>query len=319
MTRVFAKEDTEGVTETPFLAPEMPDALTAPAAEPEEPLERPYTPAEGLDPEAPYGYTIDRKTGDKRPRKRAGRGVRVVKAEELPAGQGAPKAAREPDRVPGRVKPEEPRARRTRERAAKPEPEPLPVFRAGPIAKGVNRLYRKGGKILKVWDAEIGQALVECTRKDIDPETGEPDPEDTTVGEAWEEIAKVNPRIRRILLRLIEGGAWGALFMAHAPILIAILTKESVLRRLPLARLMTAFMDDDDDGAGDGGTPDLGGLLASLTPEDMAQAAAMFNQFAPSPGRTTTADFYAAQRRPMPNREAVYEDLPLPEDADAPA
>lgn len=300
-----------------------------PVGEPDPPkpveAERPYTPAEGLPPEAPYGYTVDRKTGVKRPRKRAGRGVRVVKVEE-PAEQGAPKPAREPDRVPGRVKPEEPRARRARVRVDKPEPEPLAPFRAGPIAKGVNRLYRKGGKILKIWDAEIGQALIECTRRDIDPETDEPDPEDTTVGEAWEEIAKVNPRIRRVLMKLIEGGAWGALFMAHAPILIAILTKESVLRRLPLTRLFAALADDGD-GEDTGGAPDLGGLLASLTPEDMAQAAAMFTQFAPgmggavpgtAPGFMTDA-YRSAARSPMPTREVVYEDLPLPEDAGASA
>jgi hypothetical protein len=317
LTCVFAEEDTECMTvdAPPFLTPS--DTEPGPP-ETEQEQERPYTPAEGLPPEAPYGYTIDRKTGERRPRKRAGRGVRVVKVEE-PAQTGAPKAEREPDRVPGRVRPEEPK-RKTRERAPRPEPEPLPVFRAGPIAKGVNRLYRKGGKILKVWDAELGQALIECTRKDIDPDTGEPDPEDTTVGEAWEEIAKVNPRIRRVLLKLIEGGAWGALFMAHAPILLAILTKESVLRRLPLARLLAAFASDDEDERGQGAEPGMGDLLASMTPEDMAQAMAMASRFMPGAPAPMPDWPSTAQRQPMPSRQAVYEEVPLPEDSvDAPA
>jgi hypothetical protein len=315
LTCIFGKEDDAGVTDlsNPFQSSEASDADPVADADPAadagqtEP-ERPYTPAEGLPVEAPYGYTIDRKSGVRRPRKRAGRGVRVVKAEES-AQAGAPKAEREPDKVPGKVKPPEPRASRGRPPRARIESEPLPAFRAGPIAKGVNRLYRKGGRILKVWDAEIGQALIECTRRDVDPDTGEPDPEDTTVGEAWEEIAKVNPRIRRVLLKLIEGGAWGALLMAHAPILVAILTKESVLRRLPLARLMTAFMSDDDTETGAGGEPSLGGLFASLTPEDMAQAMAAFGQFMPDAPTPKPDRPFTAQRQPMPSRQAVYEDL----------
>lgn len=278
------------MTEVPLLTlsdtsghpPNARDGLDT-VGEPDPPeLQRAYTPAEGLDPEAPYGYTTDRKTGERRPRKRAGRGVRVVKAEETePAAEAL---TREPDRVPGKVKVTTGGSRRERRaNAPRPEPEPLAPFRAGPIAKGVNRLYRKGGRILKVWDAEIGQAFIECTRKDIDPETGEPDAEDVTVGEAWEEIAKVNPRIRRVLLKLIEGGAWGSLFMAHAPILLAILTKESVLRRLPVSRLIRAFVSSDDEDVDDSGNtvPTLGNLAAMLTPEDMEQAAAMFSQFMP--------------------------------------
>src|SRR5260221_3367129 len=82
-------------------------------AEPDPPEERPYTPAEGLDPEAPYGYTIDRTTGAKRPRKRAGRAAAAPKAEPEPE---VPKPEREPDKVPGKVKPPEPRRRGGRDR-----------------------------------------------------------------------------------------------------------------------------------------------------------------------------------------------------------
>jgi hypothetical protein len=312
LTCAFNKEDTGRVTENPFLPPAMPPSApngtggdrTAPDGTGSPAAETPYTPADGLDQEAPYGYTVDRKTGERRPRKRAGRGVRVVKTDT--PGATAAGTDREPDKIPGRVKPEESRPRRGRARAVEP-PEPIPPFRAGPIAKGVNRLYRKAGKIVRVWDAEIGQSLIECTRKDVDPDTGEPDAEDVTVGEAWEEIAKVNPRIRRILLRLIEGGAWGALFMAHAPILLAILTKESVMRRLPLARLLGALADDGDDGVDQ--APGMADLLGSLTPEDLEQAAAAFSAFMPAPAMPDPG----VPRRPEPARPAVYEELPLPE------
>lgn len=293
----------------PFQAPEAPDVpVTDEDAGTEEPQERIYTPAEGLDPEAPYGYTIDRKTGEKRPRKRAGRGVRVVKVEEPPPA-GAPKAEREPDRVPGRVKPES-KERRTRTRTAKPEPEPLPPFRTGPIAKGVNKLYLRAGKILKVMDSDLGVAVISMTKPEYD-EQGERVEGDTTVGEAWEAVAQVNPRIRRVLLRLIEGGGWAALFWAHAPLLLAIMMKESVARRIPLARLLAVFINDEEEEQAPAGS--VGGLLGGFSQEDIAQAMAMMSSM-PMPDWPSSP-----VRQPMPARTAVYEDIPLPDESDAPA
>lgn len=299
----------------PFQAPEAPDVpVTDESTAPEETPERTYTPAEGLDPEAPYGYTIDRKTGEKRPRKRAGRGVRVVKVEE-PAPAGAPKTEREPDRVPGRVKPES-KERRTRTRTAKPEPEPLPPFRAGPIAKGVNRLYLRGGKILKAMDKGLGIAVIEMTKPTFDDE-GERVEGDLTVGEAWEAVAQVNPRIRRLLLKFIEGGAWSALFWAHVPLLLAIMMKERVARRIPFARLLASFMDDGDDGTAVDGP---GGLLAGLTEADIAQAQAMFNLFMPGAAAEMAENgehgYATVRERNGTVRPATTEDLGF---GDAPA
>lgn len=241
------------------------------------------------DAEAPLGYVIDRSTGERRPKKKAGRppkpaGSRPQDNRPADKAKDPPPPKKEADMVPGQFKREEPRRRG---RPPRPEPEPVAPFRAGPIAKGVNRLYRKAGKILSVWDAEIGRAVVECTRKDIDPDTGEPDAEDITVGEAWEEIARVNPRIRHLLLKLIEGGAWGQLFMAHSPILLAILMKESVIRRLPMGRLLAAFMNDSEDGdtweeGGPAAAPSVADLMANLTQQDIARAMSMFN--IPTPG-----------------------------------
>lgn len=289
--------------------PFQPVALAEPADVPDqaeqEESERPYTPAEGLDPEAPYGYTIDRKTGQKRPRKRAGRAATVNPAPAT--GPETPAAEREPDRVPGKVKPPEPR-RRGRPPKVKPEPEPLPVFRAGPIAKAVNKLYLRAGKLVRAMDPDIGTAIISMTRAESE--------DDATVGEAWEEVARLNPRIRAILLKLITGGAWSQLFMVHAPLLLAILLKERVAKRLPLMGLLSSFLNDDEDEPAAAGPA--GGLLAGLTQEDIQEAMAAFNQFMPgaaSPWFPPTApdvglsDAYLTGRQPMPSREAVAEDL----------
>ena len=291
----------------PFLPPELPDALSQPAPEPEDKPDRPYTPAEGLDPEAPYGYTIDRKTGEKRPRKRAGRGVRVVKTEEPPA---PPQTEREPDRVPGKVKPEPKTRGARRATAPKPEPEPLPVFRAGPIAKSVNKLYLRAGKLVRAMDPDIGTAIIAMTKAETE--------DDVTVGEAWEEVAKNNPRIRRALLKLISGGAWSQLIMAHAPLLLAILLKERIARRLPLMGMLASFLDDSDAEPAPAAAPTgMADLFAGLTPEDLHEAMGAFNQFMPgfAPGAMPTREEWAA-RQPVAVRTPQVDDVPFPPYAD---
>lgn len=299
---------------------EQPQAEGASDAPVTEEGERPYTPAEGLDPVAPYGYTIDRKTGEKRPRKRAGRGTRVVKAE--PASETAPAADREPDRVPGRVRPPEKTGRSRRTREPKAAPEPMPPFRAGPIAKGMNKLYLRAGKILKAMDNDLGIAVISMTKAEYD-ENGERTEGDVTVGEAWEAVAQVNPGVRRLLMRFIEGGAWGALAWAHAPLLLAIMMKERVARRIPFARLAASFLNDEDDGEQAGQAPPagFGGLLAGMTEQDLMAAAAAFNQFMPGAAGampTGTAG-YATVRDRNGVRPAAAEDFGPDWGADAPA
>lgn len=233
------------------------------------------------DENAPYGYTVDRKTGERRAKKTAGR----PKADQDAPEQGTPEDVRSlppvergKDREPGTgiVKG---KARRVK------EPEDIPAFRAGPIAKGMNRLYLKTGKLVRGFDPEVGQAIIDSTKKESE--------DDVTVGEAWEELARVNPRIRKFLTKLITGGAWGQLFMAHAPILLAVVMKPAIISHIPFAKVIESMAEAEDDTApGEGALP--GGMTAadageafafaqaqaekmgfSISPEMMQQAAQM--------------------------------------------
>jgi hypothetical protein len=145
------------------------------------------------------------------------------------------------DREPGAA-----RRHRHRRFTRKPRPAPadVPPFRAGPIAKGINKLYARAGKIVRVVRPDIGEAIIACTRKESD--------DDLTVGEAWEEVAKINPRWRGILLKLVTGGAWGQVFAAHAPIALAILMMDSIRSKVPFPDLVDAFLDTDRPGGGAG-------------------------------------------------------------------
>jgi hypothetical protein len=230
------------------------------------------------DTEAPYGYTTDPVTGERRPKLRAGRprkspGLDQLKQERAEAeASGTAPAPPEADRPPSSKGPKPAAA------AADPKADRdhVPQFREGQIARGVNRLYRKAGRIVRVMDPEIGQAIIEVTRKDFLDDGVTPDPEDITVGEAWENVARGNVRIRRLCLKVIATGAIGELVMAHGPILLAVMMKDRIRRFIPFAGLLQAFLAEDDDGqAGDddgeasASSPNQPGPVPGLTSADL--------------------------------------------------
>jgi predicted nucleic acid-binding Zn ribbon protein len=115
-------------------------------------------------------------------------------------------------------------------------------------------------------DPDIGGAIIACTQA--------VDEDDVTVGDAWEQLAKTNPRVRAFLLRMLAGGAVGQLVWAHMPILGAILMKDAIRRRIPVGNLLYAFVGDDQEQE-QGEAPAEGTSFEGLKQEDMAQMMAM--------------------------------------------
>ena len=224
----------------------------------------------GADLEAPYGWMTDPATGERRPKKRPGRRQRAPlpppgqtpTLEELKAAQ-TPSEARE-DTPPGTP----PKGKRKTQRA----PAEIPTLRAGQIAKGVNRLYRQAGRIVRMMDYDLGTAIIVSARPRPKDEDDEDDEDAITVGEAWENLARTNPRIRAFLTRLVIGGAWGGMCRAHLPILLAIMMKESVRSRIPLFDLASAFLTDEPEHDGPPVPSNLAQMMGGLTPDDMAKA-----------------------------------------------
>jgi len=250
------------------------------------------------DENAPYGYMIDPSSGERRAKKRPGRQRKTATA---PVGGTSPtdfteKIERGEDQPPGTNRDRKKTSKKTPKEAA-----PVPPFRAGPIASGMNKLYARVGKIVKVWDNDIGTALISVTRKESD--------DDTTVGEAWEEVAKTNPRIRAFLLRMMEGSAWSSLFMAHAPIFLAILMKDSIRSRLPFNRLFSAFLDTDEDGPSEVSEA-LGGIQAPDMAEMMNFAMSNFGDIMAGMNLPRSA---VIDPRSMPQQGEGPEGFPSPE------
>lgn len=200
--------------------------------------QRPYT--KSPEERAAIGATLAAARQAKAAARQAQAGTDQAARGPAPDGQAAPVDRSTPDREPGR-------GRRRRGKSIPDQsggkfssstPAEIPPFRAGPIAKGMNRLYAKAGKIVRTVHPALGEAILACTRKESD--------DDVTVGEAWEEIAKTNPVWRGRLLKLVSGGAWGQLFWAHAPVALALLMMDPIKRRLPFPDLVDAVLSDDD-------------------------------------------------------------------------
>jgi hypothetical protein len=190
-------------------------------------------------PEAPFGWTRDRHTGQWRPKLRPGRPPKAPPgAEELAEG---PPADREQDQPP-----------REDAKPAGPAPgapdEPVAMPAAGFIARKVNKLYRRAGRIISAKDEEIGAAFIAAGTKE--------DEDDVTAGEAWENLCRVNPRIRAWVMRLLTGGLYWDLVMAHAPIMLAILMKPAVLKYIPFRALLERWAEPDGTATPEDG-PDL--------------------------------------------------------------
>lgn len=219
-------------------------------------------PADDPSEDAPYGWMTDAVTGERRPKKRPGRrgkGIRPPAGnspplEELQALGTLSEAAE--DTAPGAP----PKGRRK----TSMKTEALPPFRAGVIAKGMNGLYRKAGRLVRIWDYDIGSAIIATTRAD--------DEDDLTVGDAWETLAKTNPRIRAFLMKLMAGGAWTGLFTAHLPILMAIAMKDGIRERIPFMQLADTLLTDEPFEAGGEPAPSgLAQMMGGINPDDMAQ------------------------------------------------
>lgn len=212
---------------------------------------------QAVDVEAPWGinpangrpYTkspeeraaIGAQLAEARKRKAQARHAEVVEATPAPE-QLAPIDRSAEDREPGA---ERPRRRAGRRRAGRPDAKPVdvPPFRAGPIAKGMNRLYAKAGRLIKALGySAFGEVIISITRKESD--------DDETVGEAWEALAQVSPAWRARLLKLVTGGAAGRVLMAHLPIVLALLMLDPVKRRMPFGGLVDAVFGDDEPAAG---------------------------------------------------------------------
>lgn len=252
--------------------------------------------------DAPYGYKADGT-----PKKTAGRPRRSPSVDELktpdpaPGDQGsgdggsaAPSAERVAEPPSDRAPDEKTRVIRKAKGSASREA--APPYKAGIITSGVNRLYRRAGKIVRAMDYDIGTAILESARNTADP--GEPD---DSVGAAWDELCKTNPRIRKFIMKCLAGGAWGQLVMAHAPIAMAIVMKPAIFKLIPFQGLVASMAEPDEDTA-----PGEGGLPGGMTAADVDQMAGLAQAQMAKMGFDVSPDVAAQMAAMAQNMSATH-------------
>lgn len=218
-------------------------------------------------PDAPFGYTTDPKTGEQRPKLAKGRPKKSPTIAEL-------REAKEETQASDDVKPADTAPAKNKRGKVKVE-EPLPPYREGVIAKGVNKLYRRVGKIVKGFDPIIGEGIIDAATEEEDK---------VTVGEAWDELARTNPRIRRFLLKMLTGKGYAQLVWAHLPMFIAMwMSFQRRAQGTHPNQTDPKSLGDKFKAAAAEVIPELpgGNPLAGLKEEDMAQMMTLAQQMMP--------------------------------------
>lgn len=212
-----------------------------------------------VDSDAPYGY----KTNGE-PKKISGRPRKVnppPSVETLKVDKQAQTEEKPADKTP---------AKPAKTAASKKDDGKAPPYTPGKIAKGMTKLYTRVGQTIKAWDFVVGTAII------IQAEE---------IGAAWDEVARVNPRIRKFLLLLISGGAYGQLAMAHLPIAMAVWM--SLQARMngnytpQEGTFSERLFENWTTGGADGSMPTDGTLLDGMTKADMEQVMALASNFMP--------------------------------------
>lgn len=135
--------------------------------------------------------------------------VEDLEPEPASNGHAVPNhVASEPENEPGPVKraftfgkrpPRKPREPKLKDAA--------PRMPAGGLAAPLTDMYIMVGAVISPMDATCGGAIInqapECAK-------------------ALEKLAKTNPEVRRVLVNLISGSAYGAVITAHIPIVMAV-------------------------------------------------------------------------------------------------
>lgn len=96
----------------------------------------------------------------------------------------------------------------------------------------ITDLYTTVGMFLMPIKPDVSNAILDTTRV-MDPDTKEMVDGPTRAelcADAWMELAEENDSVRRVILFYVETGAWGKMFAANMPILIAALPDDAFAR-----------------------------------------------------------------------------------------
>lgn len=107
--------------------------------------------------------------------------------------------------------------------------------------------YEFIGSAMLLYKPAVGETILEVTQvRDRETQELVPGPTRAEIcADAWMNLAEENDAVRRMILFFIESGAWGKVFAANAPILLAALPDDVLSRAM--ARIVPAPKPRDED------------------------------------------------------------------------
>jgi hypothetical protein len=93
------------------------------------------------------------------------------------------------------------------EKKSRGKNKPMPTMPRGGLKPALTQLYTGFALAVMPFDPSCGKIILENAER---------------CAESLDDLAKTNPAVRRALLSLVTTSAWGAVIMAHAPILMAL-------------------------------------------------------------------------------------------------
>lgn len=125
--------------------------------------------------------------------------------------------------------------RSRKERPARETRRDIPYPRGG-FRGPLTNVYTGIGMTVMPFDPGCGRIIIENAEK---------------CAESLDELARTNPAVRRVLMSLITTSAWGAVIMAHAPIMMAIAMHHVPALRERQEKMVGEFAEMMANGFGD--------------------------------------------------------------------
>jgi hypothetical protein len=137
--------------------------------------------------------------------------------------------------------------KRERDKVTGPKPprveKPLPPIPAKGFAPGVAKMYEALSMAVTPFDVELGETLLSVKDE---------------AAQAWDELARQNHTVRRLLVALMETTAWGQVIAAHSPLVgLTFARAMGTSQRQTLAQVILGKQAENyaNRQGQDGGTP----------------------------------------------------------------
>lgn len=96
-------------------------------------------------------------------------------------------------------------------------------YRAGKYKEPISQLYAVAGLMLSPIAPKTGMAFVENSDK---------------VAEEWDKLSRTNPKVKKVLDKLVTGGGWGGLLLAHSAIGMVAVQESGLLSKVPFLKTL---------------------------------------------------------------------------------